>query len=126
MFATFTAVLEVLGIVIFAVTGALVASRKQLDIISFILFGTITGVGGGTIRDVLTGALPVFWIREPHVIALCIGVSCLMFFVAHIPKSRLRLLLWLDALGLALFSVTGAETAMMAGVGPSSRSPWVW
>lgn len=118
MFATLTAVLEIAGIVVFAVTGALVASRKQLDIVSFVLLGTVTGVGGGTIRDVLTGALPVFWIREPHHVAVCIGVSAAMFFLAHIPKSRLRLLLWLDAAGLALFAVTGAETALKAGVGP--------
>ena len=117
MFATLTAILEFLGVVVFAVTGTLVASRKQLDIVGFILLGTVTGIGGGTMRDVLIGLTPVFWIREPSWVAVCTVVSCLMFFLAHIPKSRLRLLLWLDAAGMALFASIGAETALGAGVG---------
>ena len=79
--------------------------------------GTVTGIGGGTIRDVVLGLLPVFWVREPAYLVTCVLVSCLVFFTAHIPQSRYRFLLWLDAVGLALFAVTGAERAMLSGAG---------
>jgi uncharacterized membrane protein YeiH len=104
-------------VIVFAITGALVASRKQMDLVGFALLGTVTGIGGGTIRDVVLGLLPVFWVREPAYLVTCVLVSCLVFFTAHIPQSRYRFLLWLDAVGLALFAVTGAERAMLSGAG---------
>lgn len=113
--ATVIAVLDWLGLVVFAVTGALVASRKQMDIVGFVMFGTVTGIGGGTLRDVLLGKLPVFWVKEPAVLAVCVVTSAIAFFLAHVPQSRLKLLMWLDAVGLALYAVTGAETALAAG-----------
>jgi uncharacterized membrane protein YeiH len=116
MFATIIAVLDGLGIVVFAVTGALVASRKQMDIVGFALLGIVTGVGGGTLRDLLLGISPVFWVREPTSVLVCAGVAAITFFSAHIPQSRYNLVLWLDAVGLAVFTVTGAETALKAGV----------
>lgn len=116
MFETVTTALDWLGIVVFAVTGSLVASRKQMDVVGFALLGTVTGIGGGTLRDVLLG-LPVFWIREPAYLVTCVLVSGLVFVTAHIPQSRYRFLLWLDAVGLALFAVTGAEKAIHAGAG---------
>jgi uncharacterized membrane protein YeiH len=116
MFQTATSALDWLGIIAFTVTGALVASRKQMDVVGFIVLGTVTGIGGGTLRDLLLG-LPVFWVREPAYLIACALVSVLVFFAAHIPQSRYRYLLWLDAVGLALFAVTGAETAAQAGAG---------
>ena len=115
MFETATAALDWLGVIAFTVTGALVASRKQMDLVGFVVLGTVTGIGGGTLRDVLLG-LPVFWVREPVYLITCALVSVLVFFAAHIPQSRYRYLLWLDAIGLALFAVTGAEKAVHAGV----------
>jgi uncharacterized membrane protein YeiH len=117
VFETATAALDWFGVVVFAVTGALVASRKQMDIVGFALMGTVTGIGGGTLRDILLGQLPVFWVREPGSLVACILVSGLVFFTAHIPQSRYRILLWFDALGLALFAVVGAEKALAAGTG---------
>jgi uncharacterized membrane protein YeiH len=114
MFETVTIALDWLGVVAFATTGALVASRKQMDIIGFTLLGVATGIGGGTLRDVLLRA-PVFWVSEPAYLIACVLVSGLVFFTAHIPQSRYRFLLWLDAIGLALFAVTGAEKAWHAG-----------
>jgi uncharacterized membrane protein YeiH len=114
MFQTVTTALDWLGIIAFAVTGALVASRKRMDVVGFIVLGTVTGIGGGTLRDVLLG-LPVFWVREPAYLITCAVVSVLVFFAAHIPRSRYQYLLWLDAIGLALFAVTGAEKAAHAG-----------
>lgn len=118
MFDTFAALLDWFGIIVFATSGALVASRKQMDVVGFVLLGTATGIGGGTIRDTLLGSLPVFWVREPAYLVACVLVSCAAFFLAHIPRSRFKLHLWFDAVGMALFAVTGAEKALLAEAGP--------
>jgi uncharacterized membrane protein YeiH len=115
MFQTATAALDWIGIIAFTVTGALVASRKRMDVVGFIVVGTVTGIGGGTLRDVLLG-LPVFWVREPGYLITCALVSILIFFAAHFPQSRYRYLLWFDAIGLAIFAVSGAEKAADVGV----------
>lgn len=99
------------GIVVFAISGALVASRKEMDIVAFIFFGTVTGIGGGTFRDLVLGHVPVFWVKEPAYLIVCAAASAATFFLAHIPYSRLKLLLWLDAAGMAVFCVLGAEAA---------------
>lgn len=109
--------LDWFGICVFALSGALVASRKKMDIVGFALLGCVTGIGGGTIRDVLLGILPVFWVQKPAYLLTCLLVSGAAFFVAHLVHSRMRFLLWCDAVGLALFSVTGAEIASAHGVG---------
>ena len=118
LFDTAAAALDWLGVIAFAISGALVASRKQMDIVGFALLGTVTGIGGGTLRDLLLGQGPVFWVREPAYLVVCVIVSSAVFVTAHIPQSRYRVLLWFDALGLALFAVTGAERALLAGSGP--------
>ncbi|MGB0410144.1 MAG: trimeric intracellular cation channel family protein [Pikeienuella sp.] len=115
MFEIATIILDWFGLCVFAITGALVASRKEMDIVGFALLGSVTGIGGGTIRDVVLGQTPVFWVDHPEYILTCIALSCLTFFVAHIPQSRYKYLLWFDAVGLALFAVTGAERALDAG-----------
>jgi uncharacterized membrane protein YeiH len=115
--STAITVLDWFGVIVFAITGALVASRKRMDLVGFALLGTVTGIGGGTLRDVFLGLSPVFWVREPVYLVTCVLVSCLVFFTAHIPESRYRALLWLDAVGLVSFAVTGGATAMLAGAG---------
>ena len=117
MIATLIAILDLFGLAVFAVTGALVASRKQMDIVGFALLATVTGIGGGTLRDLLLGFSPVFWVHQPIYVLICVAVAALVFFTAHIPESRYRLLLWLDALGLSVFCVVGADKAMEAGTG---------
>lgn len=107
-------VFDLAGIAVFAVTGALVASRRQMDIFGFCLLGTVTGIGGGTVRDLLLD-VPVFWVADSTSLAVCVAVSGLVFFTAHIPESRYRLLLWLDAIGLAAVCVRGADKALAAG-----------
>ena len=102
--------------VVFATTGALVASRKEMDFLGFLWLGAITGVGGGTVRDLLLG-LPVFWIIDPTPIALCLIAAGLVHFSAHLIASRYRLLLWLDAIGMALVTVAGTAKATNAGAG---------
>lgn len=116
-FQTAITILDWAGVLVFAISGALVASRKQMDIVGFVLLGTVTGIGGGTLRDVLLGAKPIFWISEPAYLVACGVVSGILFFTAHIPQSRYKVLLWFDALGLAIFAVVGAENAQLMGAG---------
>ena len=110
--------LDLAAIALFAFTGALVASRKQMDIFGFAVLGTMAGIGGGTLRDILLGQTPVFWVRQPEYVVVCIVAASITFFVAHIPYSRYRVLLWLDALGLAVYCVYGAEKALAVGAAP--------
>jgi uncharacterized membrane protein YeiH len=119
MITTIADILDWVGIVVFATTGALAASRKQMDVVGFALLASAAGIGGGTLRDMMLGLTPVFWVGKPAYLLACIGVACALFFTAHIPQSRLRWLLWLDAAGLALFAVTGADRALGAGAGPT-------
>jgi uncharacterized membrane protein YeiH len=108
------AVVDLLAVAVFAVTGALVASRKQMDVVGFCWLGFVTGVGGGTVRDLLLG-VPVFWVRDSSYVLVCIAASVAVYFTAHVPPSRYRLILWLDALGLALVTAAGAAKGLDAG-----------
>ena len=107
---------DLLAAAVFAVTGALVASRKQMDIIAFCWLGLVTGIGGGTVRDLLLG-LPVFWVREPVYVIVCLLTASAVYFTAHSLRSRYRLLLWLDAIGLALVTVAGTAKGLDASAG---------
>ena len=110
--------LNFFGIVVFAISGGLVAARKEMDIFGFALIATVTGLGGGTLRDLLLGATPVFWIKEPVFLLVTVVSGCLTYGIARLVESRFRALLWADAVGLALFAITGTEAAMAAGVHP--------
>ena len=110
-------ILDYLGVAVFAATGALAASRRNLDIVAFGFFASVTGIGGGTLRDVLLGRLPVFWIADPSYIAVCLAVAVLAWFVAERLASRLTILLWADAVGMSGYAVMGAAVALAEGVG---------
>lgn len=112
-------ILDYSGVAVFAATGALAASRKQLDLIGFLFFAAVTGIGGGTIRDVVLGRAPVFWVVNPTYILVCIGVGILVYFTAHRMESRYRLLIWLDAVGLAAYCVMGAAKGLAATGSPT-------
>jgi uncharacterized membrane protein YeiH len=103
--------LDYAGVAVFAATGALAASRKELDIIGFLFLASITGIGGGTLRDVILN-LPVFWVANSGYVLICAVVAVLVFFSAHRVESRYKLLLWLDAIGLAAFAVMGAAKGL--------------
>ena len=106
--------LDYAGVAVFAATGALAASRKQLDIIGFLFFAVITGIGGGTLRDLVLGQVPVFWVGQPAYILVCVGTAILVFFTAHRLERRYQWLLWLDAIGLAAYAVMGAAKGLAA------------
>jgi uncharacterized membrane protein YeiH len=108
--------LDYIGIAVFAATGALAASRKQLDIVAFVFFAAVTATGGGTLRDLLLD-VPVFWVRNPAYLAIPLFVAVLVYFTAHRFESRYRVLLWADAVGLAAYAVVGAAKTLAAGAG---------
>lgn len=111
--------LDYAGVAVFAATGALAASRKQLDIIGFVFLAAVTGIGGGTLRDVVLGQTPVFWVFNPGYLLVTAAVAVIVFFTAHLVESRYRLLLWLDAIGLAAYSVMGAAKGLAATASPT-------
>ena len=106
------------SVLVFALTGALVASRQQLDITGFIFMAALTAVGGGTVRDLVLGRDPVFWVERPELILLTTGAALLVFFTAHLLESRYRALLWLDACALAVAVPAGVGVALEMGVNP--------
>ncbi|SDO11758.1 Uncharacterized membrane protein YeiH [Lutimaribacter pacificus] len=107
--------LDYIAVLIFALTGALVASRAQLDIVGFAFLACLTAVGGGTLRDVLLDRDPVFWIAAPGFLAVAITAAVLVFFTAHLLESRYRALLWLDACALAVAVTAGVGVALSMG-----------
>ena len=112
---TFLAALDYASVFIFALTGALVASRAQLDIVGFVFIACLTAVGGGTIRDVLLNRDPVFWIANPAYIAVAASAAILVFLLAHRLESRMQGIIWLDALALAVAVPAGVGVAMATG-----------
>lgn len=109
---------DFLAIGLFAASGALVAARKKLDPVGFILIGCVTGFGGGTVRDLLINRTPVFWLNEPWLMGIGVGASLIVFFIAPLVQNQYRALLWADAAGLAIYAVLGADIAMRMGAQP--------
>jgi uncharacterized membrane protein YeiH len=106
--------LDYAAVIVFALTGALVASRAQLDIVGFVFVACLTAVGGGTVRDVILDR-PVFWVAEPAFIAAAGIAAVVVFFTAHLLESRYRTLVWLDACALAIAVPAGVAVAVTAG-----------
>lgn len=112
---TLFTLLDYAAVLVFALTGALVASRAQLDIVGFFFFACLTAVGGGTLRDVLLDRNPVFWIADPAYLAVACAAAMLVFFTAHRFESRYRVLLWLDACALGIAVAAGSGVAAALG-----------
>jgi uncharacterized membrane protein YeiH len=108
---TLVTVLDYAAVFVFALTGALVASRAQLDVVGFIFLACLTATGGGTIRDLLLDRVP-FWVRDPAILMVASGAAVLIFFTAHLAESRYRLLLWLDAAALSVAVAAGVGVAL--------------
>ena len=105
-------ILDLLGVAVFVISGSLAAAEKRLDILGFILFGTVTGIGGGTLRDLLLNTDQVFWIGDTRYLWVCLVAAIATWFLAPQFQSLRTVLLWADALGLALFSALGAAKAL--------------
>jgi uncharacterized membrane protein YeiH len=108
---TLLAALDYASVLVFALTGALAASRSQLDIVGFIFIACLTAVGGGTIRDAILNR-EVFWVADPVVIAVASVAAIAVFFTAHRLESRYRALLWFDAFALAVAVPAGVAVAL--------------
>lgn len=108
--------LDYAAVAVFAVTGALAASRSQLDIVGFIFIACLTAVGGGTIRDTILDR-DVFWVADPVNLAVASIVAIVVFFSAHRLESRYRALLWIDALALSAAVPSGVAVALADGQG---------
>ena len=109
---TLFAILDYSSVLVFAATGALVASRAQLDIIGFVFLASLTAVGGGTLRDVLLDRNPVFWIADPTYLFVAAATAVIVFFTAHLLESRYTVLEWLDAAALSFAVAAGSGIAV--------------
>ena len=110
--------LDYASVVVFALTGALAASRAQLDIVGFCFLACLTAVGGGTVRDLLLDRNPVFWIGDPGFILAACGAAVVVFLTAHMVESRIKLLVWLDSFALAVAVAAGTGVALVLGYPP--------
>jgi uncharacterized membrane protein YeiH len=108
--------LDLFGIAVFAATGAVSAARREQTFVTLAFFALLTGVGGGTIRDLLIGA-PVFWVHDTRVAGLCLGVAVLLWFTPQRWWTS-NVFDWLDAAGLAAYAAFGAAKALGYGIPP--------
>jgi len=103
------------SVLIFALTGALVASRAQLDLVGFAFIACLTAVGGGTVRDLLLDRHPIFWVGQPDYIIIACAAALVVFFTAHLVESRYSWLVWLDSFALSIAVAAGTGAAMELG-----------
>ncbi len=108
--------LDMAGVAVFAISGALAAARARQTIVTFAFFAAITGIGGGTLRDLLIGA-PVFWVGRSDYIGVCLAAA-LGVWVLRADRWPLPSLLWFDAIGMAAYAVIGAAKAGSYGLPP--------
>jgi uncharacterized membrane protein YeiH len=112
-------VIELIGSAVFAMTGVLAVSRRGLDVVGALTLGAVTAVGGGTIRDLLM-RYPIFWFGDFDYLWAALVGAVFAFFLSAIARNAYRGLLYLDALGAALFAVAATDKAL---VGASLSGP---
>ena len=115
---TLLAALDYASVFVFALTGALVASRAQLDLVGFIFIACLTALGGGTLRDAILNRETVAWVADPVLLGVAALAAVSVFLTAHRLESRYRAILWLDACALAIAVPAGVGVALGMG------SPW--
>ena len=108
--------LDYFGIAVFAVSGALLAAEKKQTLVTFIFFAVVTGVGGGTLRDLLIGA-PVFWVHTNGTLLICIAAALLVWLASR-RRFAGKALLWFDAAGMTAYAAYGSAKALAYGVAP--------
>lgn len=118
---TWALVLDLIGVFFFAISGSLLAAQRGYDIVGSLLLGSLTGLGGGVIRDVIIGVPPTAF-AEPVHLAVPVAAAALVFFLAHGVERFSRPLLIFDAAGLALFCTTGTVKALEAGMNPAAAT----
>ncbi|MDO5648431.1 trimeric intracellular cation channel family protein [Paracoccus sp. (in: a-proteobacteria)] len=108
--------LDYASALIFALTGALVASRKQLDVTGFVFMAALTALGGGTLRDLMLDRDVLVWVARPSLIVMAAAAAIVVFWTAHLLESRAKTLVWLDAFALAIAVPAGVGVALGMGV----------
>jgi len=103
---------DLAGTAVFAVTGALVAGRKRMDVFGVAVVGLVTALGGGTLRDLILGSGPVFWSKDTAYVVVALVAAATTFFLAGMVRMPTRALVVADALGLAIFTIVGAQRAL--------------
>mgnify|MGYP001551547015 CR=1 FL=1 len=116
--ATALTVSDYAAVSVFGATGALAAARRKHDIVTFGFFAAVTGVGGGTLRDLLIDA-PVFWVGRPQYLIACLAAAAAVWVLGP-RRFRPSILNWLDAVGMAAYAIVGALKAGSMGVPPLS------
>ncbi len=111
--------LGMFSIGVFAVTGVIAARHKNLDLFSKVFLGAVTALGGGTIRDIILGHYPIYWVDDLWFLWVAVITSFISFFIIRSLSNRYQLLLYLDALGMALFSITAAVKTLQLGFSSS-------
>jgi uncharacterized membrane protein YeiH len=114
---TALALLDYFGIAVFAISGALLAAEKRQTFVTFVFFAVITGVGGGTLRDLLIRA-PVFWVHTNGFLLICIAAALAVWFASTSHRFANQALLWFDAAGIAAYATYGTAKALGFGVAP--------
>ncbi len=108
-------VLNLVGVAVFAISGALAAGEKRLDLFGVVVLGVVVAIGGGTLRDLVLGDTPVFWVEDPLPVAIAsVAALATVYFYGAITKWPNAMLV-ADAAGLAVFTVIGANTALALG-----------
>lgn len=105
--------LDYLGIAVFAVSGALLAAQKRQTFVTFVFLATATGIGGGTLRDLLIGA-PVFWVHQNWTLVICVAAALIVWFTSGRFWGRAGLV-WFDAVGLAAYATYGTAKGLTYG-----------
>ena len=113
---TLVRLLDLIGIGVFAVSGALAAGRKRLDLLGVFVLAAVTAIGGGTVRDLLLDRQPIVWLTDTTYLGVIVAAVAVTFAYVRWRRPPLASLLVADALGLALFSVAGAQIAETAGL----------
>lgn len=114
---TIDVVLFHIGVVVFSITGVLAAARQDMDVMSFVIIGVVTAVGGGTLRDLMLDQ-PLFWLEESSYLYTAALAAVATFFFEQRFRATLRAFLYLDAIATALFTVLAIEKTLKLGFEP--------